>query len=102
MSDKHFDVVRGRDGEPCTDLCALPPEETVLIEKGATVYLPGPLTCFWCNVSAGEAELLVFPAVPNGEAFSWTLLGGINAGVTPDSARLYHGATWSRAGVGCR
>jgi len=103
------DVVRNRDGTPCTDLCALPPETMVVIETGGTVFLPGGVTCFWCNVSFHEAQLLVFPSVPDGQQFSWTQLGQMGEAGTPEVAgtpasavRHFRGATFSGAGVGCR
>lgn len=111
--DPSGDVVRTLNGYPCTQLCALPPGKTVRVEEGATVYLPKATTCFWCNVTGGEASLRVFPVLPqvNDVPFSWTTLEGINpaeaeAFATPEAeapngARYFHRVTLSGLGVGC-
>ena len=111
--DPSGDFVRRLDGDPCTELCALPPGTTVLIEEGATVYLPRATTCFWCNVTKGQASLRVFPVLPqvNEVPFSWTELVGIStleaeALATPETEALYgarhfYHVTLSGLGVGC-
>jgi hypothetical protein len=91
VSGEENDVVRNGDGSECTTLCALPPDVTVLIEQDMTVYLPGDTTCFFCNMTDDDAELLVYPAVPRGEAFSWTQLQKIQSH-QGDGPRYYRSA----------
>jgi len=103
--DQSGDVVKDLDGNPCTELCALRPGETVLVEEGATVFLPRATTCFWCNVTAGEARLRVFPVLPQVSEvpFSWTDLEGIGTSEAEalDGARHFHHVTLSGLSVGC-
>jgi hypothetical protein len=94
-------TVQTTGGSDCTTLCAIPPNVTVLIERDMTVYLPGETTCFFCNLTAGDAELIVYPAVRQGDAFSWTLLNKVNA-QQGDGPRYYRAAQLPSLIVGCR
>jgi hypothetical protein len=76
--------VQDQNGD-CTSLCILSPDETVMLETGFTVYLPGNVTCFFCNITDGgtaEAKLLVIAAVPAGQNFSWTELDLVDFATT--------------------
>jgi hypothetical protein len=67
-------------GQPCISLCAIPAGQTVLVQPGNTVYLPGGTTCFWCSIDTMGAELEVYAVLPSGagpKQFSWTQLKGI-------------------------
>jgi hypothetical protein len=76
-------------GQPCISLCAIPAGQTVLVQPGNTVYLPGGTACFWCSIDTMGAELEVYAVLPSGagpKQFSWTQLEGI-------------GTTWARPGA---
>lgn len=92
---------------PCTPLCALPPGETILIEEGSTVYLPGSVTCFWCNMMDSKAQLFVLPVIdPVIEQrvgpFSWTQMRGISGPAADAGTRHYANSTVPGLLVGCR
>jgi hypothetical protein len=78
------------DTGDCRTLCAIPPDRTVLIEEGDTVYLPRRLACFLCAFDTDDAELLVFviqdptggaagtpAASPDPRGFEWVTGDGI-------------------------
>ena len=94
----------------CTTLCLLPAGVTVLIEEGATVYLPGNVTCLFCNISNdADATLMVVADVSTSDQpFSWTQLmdvGTPEALATPQADRSGQ-SSWEAISsglyVGCR
>jgi hypothetical protein len=91
-------------GQPCVSLCALPPKTAVLIQEGQTVYLPGQVSCFWCNISANTAELEVFAVLSvsaSASDFSWARLQGIGTtGVSAGPSGLR--ASLPGLAIGCR
>ena len=82
-------------GQPCVTLCALYPEESVLVVAGQTVYLPGMVTCFWCNIDSQQAQLEVFAVLSANVSpsdFSWVRLENISVAggpVGPGAVRAF-------------
>jgi hypothetical protein len=106
ISDQEIGEVQDSSGT-CTTLCVLPPEVTVRVDEGFTVYLPGYVSCLFCNISSGaDAVLRVVAALPSrDQPFSWTQLQDVATPVAsePDVARRsYFEAASSGAYVGCR
>ncbi|HET7094619.1 MAG TPA: hypothetical protein VFI22_14100 [Thermomicrobiales bacterium] len=52
-------VVTDLRGNPCVTLCVIQPGDFVRLDAGYTVYLPGAVTCFWCNATDNDATLMV-------------------------------------------
>lgn len=94
-------VVTDVDGNPCETLCALPPNQTVLVEEGSTLFIPEMVTCFLCNISGEFAELLVYPAVLQGQKFSWTLLNEVTTVAISNGVRVLPQGAIPGRGVGC-
>jgi hypothetical protein len=106
ISDQEIGEVQDSSGT-CTTLCVLPPEVTVRIDKGFTVYLPGYVSCFFCNISTGaNAVLRVVAALPSSDQpFSWTQLRDVGTPVASElgaSRRSYFESATSGAYVGCK
>jgi hypothetical protein len=103
ISDRDIGEVQDRSGT-CTTLCVLPPKVTVRIDKGFTVYLPGYVSCFFCNISAGPDAVLrvVASLASSDQPFSWTQLSGVTASESSTNRRSFFGAASSGAYVGCR